>query len=323
MTIRAEEDVIVRARLSICIATYKRAAFIEETLNSIISQLPSGMEIVIVDGASPDDTSAVVERIAARCPALRYNRQTENAGLDRDYDKAVDLAKGEYCWLMTDDDLLVPGAVHRVLEALKSNPDLLVINTEVLNADLSQTLEGPRFSADADLEYGERQKDEVFRRLTPCLSFIGAVVIRRALWLSRDRASYYGSLFIHVGVIFQGPALQSIKAIAQPLIRIRYGNAMWTARGFEIWTFKWPALLWSFAEVSEQAKRAVSAREPWRRFSHLFFQRAIGAYSVAEFSKYLADKARGRARLAARMARSLSWAVGESGVNHLSRLVSA
>jgi hypothetical protein len=84
--------------------------------------------------------------------------------------------------------------------------------------------------------------------------------------------------------------------IAQPLIMIRNGNAMWTPRAFEIWSFKWPTLLWSFEEFSERARRSVCPREPWRGFNFLLFHRALGSYSIAEFRKHLAGVARGRAR---------------------------
>jgi hypothetical protein len=77
---------------------------------------------------------------------------------------------------------------------------------------------------------------------------------------------------------------------------------MWTPRAFEIWTFKWPALVWSFGDFSEVAKRSVCVREPWRGFKYLLFHRALGSYSMVEFRKYLAGIARGHARLAA-------WAV--------------
>jgi len=288
-----------RPKLSICIATYSRAAFVAETLASIVDQLTPEVELIVVDGASPDNTSEVVARAAVRCTALRYYRERENSGVDGDYDKAVGYAEGEYCWLMTDDDVLAPGAIRQVLGAIEGRPDLVVVNAEVRNVDLTVKLEGPRLGIHADLAFDESQREEFFIRAANYLSFIGGVVIRRDAWLARDRASYYGTLFIHVGVIFQSPAIGKVKIIAQPLIMIRNGNAMWTPRGFEIWTFKWPALLWSFGEFSEAAKRAVCVREPWRGFKYLVFHRALGAYSMAEFRKYFAGTARGRARVTA------------------------
>jgi glycosyltransferase involved in cell wall biosynthesis len=283
-------------KLSICIATYKRAAFIGATLDSVLAQLEPGVELLVVDGASPDDTPQVVARAAARCPQLRYFRETENSGVDRDYDKAVGYARGDYCWLMTDDDLLAPGAVRRVLEALVDGPDLVVVNAEVRNVDLTRTLVSRRLAVETDFECGAERSEELFERTVAYLSFIGAVVIRRDAWQARERAPYYGSLFIHVGVIFQRPALRRVKVVAEPLVVIRNGNAMWTPRSFEIWTFKWPALLWSFPGISEAAKRAVAVREPWRRFRYLMLCRALGSYSIAEFRGQLSGRARGAPR---------------------------
>lgn len=286
-------------RLSICIATYNRAAFIAETLNSILGQMTREVELVVVDGASPDNTPDVVADLAARHPALRYYREQVNSGVDGDYDKAVGYAQGEYCWLMTDDDVLIPGAVQRVLSALATRPPLVVVNAEVRNVDLTVTLKSPRLDVYEDIEYDANRAEDFFARAATYLSFIGGVVIRRELWLARDRKSYYGTQFIHLGVLFQSPPIGAAKVVAQPLIMIRNGNAMWTPRAFEIWSFRWPALLWSFRDFSEAARRSVCPREPWRGFNFLLFHRALGSYSIAEFRKHLAGIARGRARLVA------------------------
>jgi glycosyltransferase involved in cell wall biosynthesis len=285
--------------LSVCIATYNRAAFIAETLDSILEQITPEVELIVVDGASPDNTPEVIGRVALGHPALRYYRQDENSGVDRDYDKAMGYAAGEYCWLMTDDDVLVPGALRRVLAALEGGPDLVVVNSEVRNRDLSIALESPRLDLSEDLEFEASRREEFFVKTATYLAFIGGVVIRRDLWLARDRESYYGTLFIHVGVIFQSPPIGKSRVLAAPLILVRNGNAMWTPRAFEIWTFKWPDLLWSFDGFSESTKRSVCPREPWRGLNYLVFHRALGSYSIAEFRKYLASVARGRARVRA------------------------
>ena len=118
------------------------------------------------------------------------------------------------------------------------------------------------------------------------------MVILRSRWLERERESYFGSLFIHVGVIFQAPLLR-VKILADPLIVIRYGNAMWTNRGFEIWMFKWPNLIWSFENSADSAKMSVVAPEPWRQWRRLTLFRAIGAYSHTDYQRFFKDAKRG------------------------------
>jgi abequosyltransferase len=287
-------------RLSIVIATLNRARFIGETLETIVSQVTGEVEVLILDGASTDGTDAVVQGFAKRCPQLRYVRQDKNHGVDRDFDRAVELAAGKYCWLMTDDDLLVPGAVAKVLAALGDEPSLLLVNSEVKSLDLSQVIEPSRLGFSDDRTYGPHELSRLFADVGAYITFIGSVIIDRSLWLSRRREPYFGTLFIHVGVIFQAPLPREAKVLGAPLISIRYGNAMWRPRDFEIWMFKWPDLVWSFGDISEAAKEAVYPKEPWRNLKRLFFFRAKGTYSLEDYEKWIKPRAgSNRARLAA------------------------
>lgn len=279
--------------LSICIATYNRSQFIGESLDSILSQILEGVELIVVDGASPDNTPEVMSKYILRYPNIRYYREQENSGIDKDYDKAVSYAKGDYCWLMTDDDLLHPTAIKQVLNAIKEAPDLVVVNSEIRNANLTNVLQEKRWPIAENREYKADQVGSFFSQAGSYLSFIGAVVIRREIWLVRDRAKYYGTLFIHFGVIFQHSPIEKVYVIAEPLIVIRYGNAMWTSRGFEIWMFKWPELVWSFDGFVDSEKQLITPLEPWRSFRQLFFLRATGAFSSKEFFSFISPRLNG------------------------------
>lgn len=246
------------------------------------------MELIVLDGASPDGTEDVMREYVSRHPEVRYIREAENSGVDYDYDKAVSHASADYVWLMTDDDLLKPDAVARVLAGVEDNPDALIVDAETWNADFSSLLSSGFINAPDDKTYGPNEQEKFFSDVGACASFIGCVIIRRSLWLEREREAYYGSLFIHVGVLFQEPKLRNTKVLASPLIRIRYGNAMWTSRGFEVWLFLWPRLIWSFG-FSDHAKAAIYPREPWRMIRKLILYRALGCYSSAEYRKFLAQ----------------------------------
>ena len=272
-------------KLSICIATFKRGKFIGRTLDSILKQMQPNVEIVIVYGASPDNTSEVMAKYTLNHPEISYFREEENSGVDADFDKAVGYAKGDFCWLMTDDDLLKPDAIKTVLSSLNEEDDLVIVNSEVRNVDLSQVFENQRLKFQTDRVYNSPKNDELFADTAGYLSFIGCVVIRRSFWLSRERAAYYGTLFIHVGVIFQSPSIKNVRVLSEPQIIIRYGNAMWSSRTFEVWMFLWPELVWSFPDFSNQAKRKVCRKEPWRNHKALFHNRALGSYSFSVFKK--------------------------------------
>ncbi|MBY0528279.1 MAG: glycosyltransferase family 2 protein [Gemmataceae bacterium] len=276
-------------QLSICIATLNRAAFIGQTLDSILSQMNDDVELVIVDGASSDETERVVgDRLEGRVNCV-YHRLPEKGGVDKDYARAAALARGAYIWFMTDDDLLCTHAIATILEHLRSEPDLLVVNVEVLGPDLQTRLTERKLVIDADCEFPAAEQAGLLALAGDLLSFIGAVVIRRAAWESRAAAPYFGTEFIHVGVIFQRPLERPARVLAAPLIRIRYGNALWTPRAFEIWMFKWPRLIWSFTHLPEAAREAVTAREPWRRLVPILMMKARGCYTLDTYRRNLAD----------------------------------
>lgn len=278
--------------LSICIATFNRAAFIADTLNSILCQCSSEVELVVLDGGSTDDTERIMKSYLQRSERLRYIRQDTNAGVDRDFNSVVEHARGRYCWLMSDDDLLTPGAVGTVVAALRSEPSLIIVNAEVRSADMQQVLRRRQLSFTGDRSYAPGEMDRLFVETGDYLTFIACVVIKREIWLERQKEPYFGSLFIHVGVIFQERLPAEVRVLAQPLIQIRYGNAMWRPKEFEIWMFKWPSLIWSLAGLSERAKKEGCVREPWRKLSRLFLYRAKGTYSKNEYRHWIRPQLR-------------------------------
>jgi abequosyltransferase len=288
--------------ISICIATRNRGSFIGTTLESILTQATDEVEIVVLDGASTDNTEEVVLQYQTRFPRLRYFRQDTNLGIDRDFANAVDLARGDYCWLFCDDDLLKPGAVQAVLAAIKNDYALIIANSEVRNADLSRILQPRRLPLMNNKIYTSDQNQSLMSDVGYYLSFIGCVIIKRQLWVLREKENYFGSYFIHVGIIFQQPVPGNTLAIAEPLVTIRYGNASWLRRYFEIWMFRWPSLIWSFPGFSDSVKARVCPQEPWRNPKRLLLFRAKGCYTKKEYAELL------RPRLTSRWARAVSKA---------------
>lgn len=269
-------------KLSICITTHNRAHVIGETLDSILSQLTTECELVILDGASTDDTESIVSPYARRSPQLRYIRQSENGGFDRDMDRAVHLARGQYCWLMSDDDLLTQGAIAAVLSTLRSDYSVLIVNVEARTAAMSNLIVNRVLPIDADRVFAAEDIDGLFEGCRRLITYVGCVIIKRSLWLTRNRTSYYDSLFMHVGVIYQRPLPSAALIMQKTCISYRWTCAFWSSRWFETMMFKWPAVVHSLA-ISDAIKLATTPLDPWRRFSGLLFGRAIGAYTLAEY----------------------------------------
>ena len=274
-------------KLSICIATYNRADMICETMDSIIAQISDEVEIVVVDGASTDATPEIMHGYEKRCPAIRYHRMPVKGGVDRDYCHAVSFATGEYCWLLTDDDIVKPGTMNTILSLIEQKYSLIILNSEVWDKTLDRMLVPRRMGISKDTYYAPEDREKLFVEAIGYLSFIGAVVINRELWNKREKAPYIGSDFIHLGVIFQEQLPYGAFAKADPCIQIRFGNAQWSPRHFDIWLFQWPTIVWSFAGISDKAKQRISWRYPWKNYATLLLERADGTYTFSHYRSKL------------------------------------
>jgi abequosyltransferase len=290
--------------LSICIPTLNRGSLIGATLESILSQATDEVEVLIVDGGSNDQTKQIVDKYQQGFPALRYissegahasetnSVSPSGAGFDRDCSLAVEMARGEYCWLFTDDDLIKQGAISKVLRATSEHYDLIIVNAEVRTADLAKTLESSRLRLRADCVYSPTEWERLFADTAEYLTFVGGVVIKREIWKARKKDPYIGTGFIHFGVVFQSVLSGDTLVIAEPLIEIRYGDALYmrTSRYFEIWMFIWPELIWSLPSISDSLKWRMCSKEPWRSKRALLQFRAKGSFSRREYDIWLKNR---------------------------------
>lgn len=273
--------------LSICINTRNRADFLAQTLDSMIRQMVPGVEIVVLDGASEDGTPALMKRLSSEHSFIKYVRSDRLLGIDDGYDAAVEQASGDYCWLMTDDDLIFPGALRELLSRIDRGHDLLVLNLACFSKDLSRDLNQRLFNLPQDKIYSRKDLDAFFSELGVGLSYIGCVVIKRSLWAEKPRDVFFGTYFVHMGVICGSSMLNSILFLHKPLIQYRSGNSSWTPRSFLIWYFKWPDLVWSFTDIPAEVRNKIVAREPWRRTLTVLKSRAMGEYNYKIFNEHM------------------------------------
>lgn len=122
--------------LSICIPTHNRGNFLSKTLESIVCQHKEAVEIVILDSASTDNTRDVISEYQKRNLVITYYYQEPKMGIDVDMSKVVELARGEYCWLMSDDDALAPGSIQILLEEINKGYDVYICNRVVCDLSL-------------------------------------------------------------------------------------------------------------------------------------------------------------------------------------------
>ncbi len=180
-----------RPRLSICLPTHHgRAGVLDRALRSIVGQLsdlpPGVLEICVSDNGSRDATQTVLARHQETLgQALVTYRFEKDQGFTPNLLKAVELAQGEFCWLMGSDDEVEAGGIATVLAALDTDPDLSGLTLSRRNIDDGQPdevlLDDPRVLPPPG-RTGYADAQEIFAELAMLQDYISTQVVRRERW---------------------------------------------------------------------------------------------------------------------------------------------
>jgi glycosyltransferase involved in cell wall biosynthesis len=104
--------------VSIILPTYKRAHVLPLAIRSVLAQTYGNWELVVVSDNSPDNTEEVVKSFDD--PRIRYFRNDPNLRLPRTLNRGFSLATGDYLTWTSDDNMLAPEALARMVETLQS-----------------------------------------------------------------------------------------------------------------------------------------------------------------------------------------------------------
>lgn len=235
--------------LSIYVPTYNRAGLLEQSLYAILSQITPQMarevEVVVADNASPDGTPQVVARAQADFPhiCIQHLRRPENIGCDRNFCEAPNSVSGLFVYILSDDDILLPGAVARLLELIVAYPDFdaFSLNVRLFTWDPSEagTPEVYKLAEDKII----RGRDEMLLLLKAHIIFISCLAFRRENAAGRDytdrRDTNMGQSYMFLDVLTPG---RGVYVTRQPYLAQRTDNAV-GYNFFRVWVTNFAALM--------------------------------------------------------------------------------
>lgn len=176
-------------KISICIPTRNRAKFLTETLENVLQQATDEIEVVIVDGASTDNTKEVAEQYRQKFRNFIYYRGEKNMGVNRDMARTIELAHGDYCWMLSDDDCLKPGALNQMLKEIESGCEIYLCNVTVCNLFLKPLRNRRWLSAKVkDRIFNLHEKSEFIEycqkanSIGALFSYMSSIVVHRETW---------------------------------------------------------------------------------------------------------------------------------------------
>ena len=109
------------ALVSVIMPVYNSERFIKASIQSVREQTYSNWELLVIDDASEDQTTAIIKNFAATNNRIKLLQNKENQGAGVSRNKGISQAKGEYIAFLDADDLWKPHKLHAQREFMREN----------------------------------------------------------------------------------------------------------------------------------------------------------------------------------------------------------
>ncbi|MEK7357425.1 MAG: glycosyltransferase, partial [Bdellovibrionota bacterium] len=124
------------------------ATTIRATLDSAIAQTHEELEILVVDNASDDDTSAIANEYADRDPRVRLLRYEKLVSAEENFIRCLELAAGKLVAILHADDIYEPQMIEEQVAFLQRHPQCEVVFTHAKIIDAEGNVVGERYRPD-------------------------------------------------------------------------------------------------------------------------------------------------------------------------------
>lgn len=214
--------------LTIAIPTYNRSKLLLECLNNLTKEVnelenPEVVEILISDNASTDCTRKMLEE---KFSEIKYYCNEKNMGVEYNVDRCFQYANGQYTYILSDDDILLPGSLDEIIKMiLRYKPNFIHLNTVNFYRkfiDLAHCTE-PRLRLVQNVVTND--KNSFFELVNIHVTYLSSSVYRTSIAKTVDRNRYKGE-FISSGqtVLYCLKEPGNYIAIKQPCVAGRGGN---------------------------------------------------------------------------------------------------
>ncbi len=128
-------------KVSIAMATYNGARYLQEQLDSFVTQTRPPDELVVCDDCSSDATIDILESFRRGAPFdVRITRNSTRFGYSENFGRAISRCDGDIIFLSDQDDVWLSGKIDTVCHVFEENPGLLVVvnDAELTDKDLNR-----------------------------------------------------------------------------------------------------------------------------------------------------------------------------------------
>jgi len=126
-----EKEVPLLPKVSVIIPVYNQEKYIEECVESVLSQDYENLEVIVADDGSTDRTPEILKGFGQK---IHYIRQ-ENRGAAVALNKGIQRARGSLAAWLSADDVYLPGKIRKQVKKLQDDPDLALVYTDWIMID--------------------------------------------------------------------------------------------------------------------------------------------------------------------------------------------
>lgn len=142
--------------LSIVIPIYNSGIYLERCLNSIVNQSREGIELILVDDGSTDDSPEICDRFSKQYPFIKVLHQ-KNMGQSGARNKGMELAAGKWISFVDSDDYVADDFIQQIFGNMEPEVDFLLFET--LDIDAGEMVETKNRGTGRVQYYGEAERD--------------------------------------------------------------------------------------------------------------------------------------------------------------------
>ena len=222
--------------VSVCIPSFNSANTILSTLQSVLNQTFTDIEIIVCDDHSTDNTADIVKQINDDRVKLIIGEK--NIGLANNFHKALTLANGKYIKFLCADDLITPDCIEKQVRVFKhhSNDNIAMVISEknVINKN-GEILLKKKFPGKQGIHNGLRAIQKSISLGTNIFGEPGCVLVDREIacqtsgFLIEDSLTYVMDLNFYCRLLKNS----NLYVLKEPLFSFRVSPSSATA------SFKW------------------------------------------------------------------------------------
>lgn len=119
----------IQPMVSVIIPVFNGASFLEEAVKSVSQTTYTNYEILLIDDGSADHSKQICHEFEKQYPNVKFYSFTENRGLGRVLNFALEQAKGKYICRLNQDDHMLPFRIQKQVDFLEKNSKVVAVGS--------------------------------------------------------------------------------------------------------------------------------------------------------------------------------------------------